>query len=129
MTQDLDFLFLDNAAVRDTVSGSDQIDPALLRPHGSGIEVTLVTPAAMCVPPQVADEVARTAIVSDGLQVASESGLVALKLFRLSYQDKADIVALIKTGRVGLSGFSLPAEKMAAFRELVETAATDPHPP
>lgn len=44
-------------------------------------------------------------------------------------QDEADIVALIKTGRVDLSGFPLPAEIMSAFRELVEAAATDLHPP
>jgi hypothetical protein len=32
-----------------------------------------------------------------------------------------------QTGRVDLSGFPLPAEKMSAFRQLVEAAATDPH--
>jgi hypothetical protein len=30
---------------------------------------------------------------------------------------------------VDLSGFPLPAEIMSAFRELVEAAATDLHPP
>lgn len=54
---------------------------------------------------------------------------MALKLFRLSRQDEADIVALIKTGRVDLSGFPLSAKKLSGFRELVEVAATDPHPP
>ncbi|MGC2415660.1 MAG: hypothetical protein WA459_23550 [Stellaceae bacterium] len=68
-------------------------------------------------------------IVSDGVSVASETGLVALKLFPRSRQDEADIVALIKTGRVDLSGFPLTAEIMPAFRELVDAAATDPHPP
>jgi hypothetical protein len=67
--------------------------------------------------------------MSDGVRVASESGLVVIKLFRLSRQDEADIVALIKTDRVDVSGFPLPAEKMAAFRMLVEAAATDTHPP
>lgn len=54
---------------------------------------------------------------------------MALKLFRRSRQDEADIVALIKTGRVDLWSFPLPSEKMSVFRELVEAAARDPHPP
>jgi len=54
---------------------------------------------------------------------------VALRLLRRSRQDEADIVALIKTERVDLTDFPLPAEKMSAFRKLVEAAATDPHPP
>lgn len=80
-------------------------------------------------PIEIAEEMALTAIVSDGVQVASEAGLVALKVFRRSRQDEADIIALIKTGRVDLSGFPLPPEIMSAFRELVEAAAMDPHPP
>jgi hypothetical protein len=128
-TQDLDFLFLDDAAIPETVPGLSRISPRLLRHHRTGIEVNVVTPAALGVPLEIAEEIARTAILSDGVQVASESGLVALKLFRRSRQDEADIVAIIKTGRVELSGFPLSAEKMLAFHELVEAAATDPHPP
>ena len=47
----------------------------------------------------------------------------------MSAQDGADIVALIKTGRVDLPGFPVSADKMSAVRELVEVAAADPHPP
>jgi hypothetical protein len=67
--------------------------------------------------------------MSDDVAVASESGLVALKLLRRARQDEADIVALVKTGRVDLSGFPLSVETVSAFRALVEVAATDPHPP
>ena len=128
-TQDIDFLFLDNSAIRDRVSGFTRISPNLFQHGGTGVELNVVTPAALGVPTEVAEEIARTALASDGLRVGSEAGLVALKLYRLSRQDQADIVALIKTGRVNLSGFSPTAEKMAAFSELVEAAATDSHPP
>jgi hypothetical protein len=106
-----------------------RISPMLLRHDGTGVEVNVVTQAAIHVPLEVAEEVARTAIMSDGVRVASESGLVALKLFRLSRQDEAEIVALVKTGRVDLAGFRLPPEQMSTFQGLVEVAATDPHPP
>ncbi len=95
----------------------------------TGVEVNVASPNAISVPTDIAKEVARTAMVSDGIRVASESGLVALKLFRKSYYDQGDIVALIKTGRVDLSGFPLAPENMAAFWELVEDAKTDPRPP
>jgi hypothetical protein len=63
------------------------------------------------------------------VRVASKTGLVALKLFRPSRQDEADIVAPAKTGRVELSSFPLTPGKMSAFQVLAEVAATDPHPP
>lgn len=129
MAQELEFLFVDDAAIRDVVSGFDRVSPTLLRHRRTCVEVNVATPAALRVPTEIAEEVARTAILSDDVLVTSESGLVALKLLRRSRQDEADIVALIKTGRVDLSGFPLAPKKMAAFRELVEIAATDPHPP
>jgi hypothetical protein len=128
-TQDIDFLFLDETTIPHSVSGYCRNQRGLYWHDESGVEVHIVTPAAIKVPLDVAEEIARTAIESDGLRVASESGLVALKLFRSSLQDQADIVALLKTGRVDLSSFPLVAEKMSAFRELVAVAAADPHPP
>jgi len=129
MTQELQFLCLGNAAVPDEVSDFTRVSPLLFRHARTSVEVHVVTTAVIEVPIEIAEEVVRTAITSDGVCVASESGLVALKLFRNSHQDEADIMALVKTGRVDLSNFSLPLEKMSAFRELVEVAKTDPHPP
>jgi hypothetical protein len=43
-------------------------------------------------------------------------------------QAKADIVALIKTGKVELDGFALPRDKLAAYAELVIAAKRDLHP-
>jgi hypothetical protein len=129
MALELEFLFVDDTAIPDAVSGFDRLDPVLFRHAGTDVEVHIITPAALGVPTEIAEEIARTAIMSDGVRVASESGLVALKPFRHSRQDEADIIALIKTGRVDISSFPLSAEKMSAVRDLDETAATDPHPP
>src|ERR1700687_4611122 len=67
MTQDVDFLLFDCAAIPDAVSGFSRISPMLLRHDGTGVEVNVVTQAAIHVP------LARTAIMSDGVRVASES--------------------------------------------------------
>jgi hypothetical protein len=128
-TQDLDFLFLDEAAIPDAAPGFNRISPTLFRHDATGIDVNVQTPAGIGVPKEIAEQVARTAVLTHGVWVASESGIVALKLFRLSAQDVADIVAVIKTGRVDLSGFPLMLKEMSAFRGLIEIARTDPHPP
>jgi len=129
MTQDLNFLVIDEAEMPRQAPGFTHIGPILFRHRETGVEVHVATSTAIGVPSQVAEEVAQTAMLSDGVRVASESGLVAMKLFRRSRQDEADIVALIKTGRVDLTRFPLTPDKMSAFRELVEVATTDPHPP
>ena len=43
-------------------------------------------------------------------------------------QDKADIVALIKTGKVDLSSFTLSTDKLKKYSELVKIAKNDTHP-
>ncbi len=129
ISHDIDFLFINDNDIPTAIPGYCRISPLRFRYNRTGVEVSVVTPDAIHVPLEVAEEVARTAMASDGVQVASESGLVALQLFRSSRQDEADIVALLKTGRVDLSSFPLSSALLSPFQELVEVAATDPHPP
>ncbi len=100
----------------------------MFRHRPTRIEVRAFTPDRARAPLATAEKVVATATMSDGIAVASPSGLVALRLFRLSLQAKADIVALIKTGRVELNGFSLPEDKLAEYAELVIAARHDLHP-
>jgi hypothetical protein len=129
MTQDLDVLFLNASDVPDQVGGFKRIRPHAFQHNRTHVEVEVITPDFVNIPTALAARVIATATLSDGIKIASASGLVALKLFRLSLQDKADIVALIKSGRIeDLSSFSLPPERMAAFEELKTAAQSDPHP-
>ena len=52
--------------------------------------------------------------------------LVALKLTRSSLRDRADVVELIKTGQVDLSGWPFSSEILAGLEALVKVARTDP---
>lgn len=128
LTQDLDFLFLQVTDVPPEVPGFKRTRNGAFQHNRTHVEVEVVVPQAINLPIEIAQQVYATAIVSNGVRVASESGLCAMKLFRLSMQDQADIVALIKSGRVDLSGFPLPNDKREAFMRLEQTAATDPHP-
>src|SRR6266851_2667929 len=62
MTQELEFLFLDDKTVPDAVSGFSRIRPTLFRHTETAVEVNVVAPAALGVPMEIAKEVARTAM-------------------------------------------------------------------
>ncbi len=129
MTQDLDFLYLHASDVPDQVPGFKRIRPHAFEHDQTHVEVEIITPDFVKIPVALAERVIATATESDGIRIATAAGLVALKLFRLSLQDKADIVALIKSGRISdLSSFPLPPDQLAAFDELQTAAQTDPHP-
>src|SRR5712691_2111238 len=64
LTQELDFLFVDTAPIPGKVSGFDRISAGLFRHRRTHVAVNLVTPAAIRVPMEVAEEIARTAMLS-----------------------------------------------------------------
>src|SRR5208337_1340118 len=125
-TQDIDFLFLEPSDVPDAVGGFSRIGSGFQH-NRTRIAVDIFTPSSINIPREVAEQVMGTVVLSDNIRVASASGLVALKLFRSSMQDRADIVALIKTGHVDLVGWPPPPDMLTAFEALVEIARTDPH--
>jgi hypothetical protein len=114
--------------LRKSIPGFYRTTSSIFEHLQTHVQVNILSPSSMSTPEEIAEQIILTATLSNRIRVATPSGLVALKLFRLSAHDKADIIALIKTGRVGLSEFPLPPEKLVAFDALVSEAATDPHP-
>jgi hypothetical protein len=91
------------------------------------VEVHDAIPLSVGVPNEIAEHVIRTANRSNGIRVATASGLVMLKLLNLRrVQDESDVVALIKPGQVDLSGWPLPPERVSAYEGLIEMAKSDP---
>lgn len=127
-TQDIDFLFLSDAVIPKAVPGFKRIRPHAFQHDATHVEIELVTPESVNMPLVVVQQVANEAAESDGIRVATVSGLVALKLHRRSAQDRADIIALIKTGHVDLGPFTIGVKERQAYDALVEEASTDPHP-
>ena len=129
MTQDFDFLVMSANDIPTAVPGFKRIRPHAFQHIKTHVEVELLTPEFINTPKNLIKQVMDSSTMSNGVRVASASGIVVLKLGRLSMQDKADIIALIKTKRVSdLTEFSLPPEKMQAFQELCVAALTDQHP-
>jgi hypothetical protein len=123
-TQDVDVLFLDSAEIPNTVSGFKRVRPHAFRHDQTHVEVELVTPELISVSEELCAQVVLDAETHSGILVASPSGIVALKLGRAilnkpaSYQDRADIVNLIATGRVNLDEFDLPDEQIEFYNQL-----------
>lgn len=128
MTQDVDFLLLSNEHVPRSVSGFTRSGHDAFEHEGTKVKIDLITTKVAHIAPEIIHQVFYSAVESDGIKIASASGLVALKLHRLSMLDKADIIALVKTGRVELRGFSLADEKRRAYEILEAEAPHDPHP-
>ena len=126
-TQEIDLLFLEPADVPHHVRGFTRTATGEFRHDRTQVEVHVAIPLSIEMPNEIADQIIRTATLSNGLRVATASALVALKLFGLRrVQDDADAVALIKTGKVDLSRWPLPPERVSAFQRSVEIAKTDP---
>ncbi len=125
MTEDIDLLFPSEQDVPTNVEGFERSQGRAFSHGATGVKVDLFTPALLGIPLNVAREVVRTALVDDDVRIASPSALVALKLYRLNSQGKADIVALIKTGRVDVAGFSLPRNRVDQYLTLIVDALSE----
>jgi hypothetical protein len=82
------------------------------------VELILSTPQLINMSPEMATAIFKTANVNSGIRIASPSGLVAAKLLRLSYQDKADIEQLAKVCKIDLTPFPLTTEQLQEFDKL-----------
>jgi hypothetical protein len=126
-TQNIDLLFLQLGDIPHAVRGFTRTSTGEFRHDRTRVEVHVAIPLSIGVPSEIAEHVIRTADLSNGIRVSTASALVSLKLFSLRrVRDEADVVALIKTGRVDLSGWPLPPEKVSAYEGLIETAKVDP---
>jgi hypothetical protein len=126
-TSDIDLLFLDPVDIPHAVRGFTRTATGEFRHDRTQVEVHVAIPLSVGVPNEIAEHVIHTANRSNGIRVATASGLVMLKLFNLRrVQDEADVVALIKTGQVDLSGWRLPPERVSAYEGLIEMAKSDP---
>ncbi len=124
-TQDIDLLFLTPEAIPAAMEGFRRLRSNAFEHLQTGVEVEVVSPATINIGMGLARAVFETAVMTNGIRVASPSGLVALKLQRLHAIDEADIVQLIQTGAIELSAFSLTDGQLAAFARLQVRAALE----
>lgn len=120
-TTDIDLLFLSSDIA--VPEGFKRNRPSAFTEKQTHVEVEIVTPASVGIPVSVARKVVETAHVVDGLRIASKEALVVLKLFgadtpKRKHKDLADIQALLETGDVDVSDWSLSDDHKKTLDEL-----------
>jgi hypothetical protein len=128
-TQDIDVLILSDVMIPDTIPGFKKNRAHAFENQKTGVELEIVTPEYVGMPINVVKHIIDTSVVKDDLRIASPSGLVASKLFRLSAQDVADIIALINSCEIDLSGFGLPQDKLEKYIGLIDAAEKEKNIP
>lgn len=119
-TMDIDALYASEADIPVELLGFKRIRPHAFQHHGTHAEVEVLSPEFLNndITKDTAKQIFKTAIMVDGIKVASKSGLVAAKLGRANYQDKADIIQLIQSGGVDISNFKLTKAKVKLYNQL-----------
>jgi len=117
-TMDVDILFLQKNDIPLSVNGFKRTRDGAFQHNDTHVEVEVVSPESINISRELADMVFETAMESDGVKVASPSGIVALKLQRLKNNDIGDIVQMINVGTVDLTPFPLSDKNLSDFEEI-----------
>lgn len=120
-TTDIDLLFMSVGDVPSFVNGFKKIRNNAFHHNKTHVEVELILPSSINIPQEIVEKVFKTSIVINGIRVASPSGIVALKLHRLKRYDSGDIVALIETGKVDLTGWGLTDIQLDVFEKIKQS--------
>ncbi len=117
-TTDIDLLFLSEREIPDSVPGFKRIRPSAFQHNQTHVEIEILLPRTINLPEHIAKRVFETANTIDGIKIASPSAIVALKLHRLKRYDEGDIISLIETGKVDLTGWELTQDQLNKFEEI-----------
>jgi hypothetical protein len=99
-TEDIDLLYMKGNKPETAPDGFKKHRPSAMEDRKTGVEVETVTPDMIGIPNGLAQKVYHTAVVHDGIKVASREGLIALKLYgarspHRELKDSADIYDLL----------------------------------
>lgn len=117
-TQDIDLLFLSPGDIPDQALNFKRVRPHCFQHNDTHCEVEVLDPVFLNIPSDLTKTVYDLAVESDGMRIASKSGLIALKLFRFSRQDQADIESLIKLGDIDLSPYNLSQDLIVKYNTI-----------
>lgn len=114
-TIDIDMLFSKDEDIPNRVLNFKRNRIHAFEHNKTQVEVELLTPDFIKIPLNVIQSIFSTSITSDGIRIASPSGLVSSKLFRFNRQDQADIEQLIKYCDIDLLSFNLSQIEIDKF--------------
>ena len=115
MTQDIDMFFLSKEDIPLYLNGFKRTRNGAFQHNKTHVEVEVVTPQYINMREELAIKIFETSIKIDNIYIASPEGLIASKLGRFSYQDRADIQNLLLSQKIDLSNFNLTEEEIHKF--------------
>jgi hypothetical protein len=120
MTMDVDFLCMSTDEVPASMPQFKKNRTHAYIHNKTHVEVEIITPAHINISHELASKVIDTANESDGIKIASPSGIVALKLQRMARYDEGDIWSLIETGLVDLTEWPLADHQIEIYNNILE---------
>jgi len=119
-TSDIDVIYLSENDVPKMVQGFKKTRSHAFTHVQTGVEIKILTPEFLKIPRELVQAIVKTSASSNGLQIASKSGLITLKLYRKSRRDQADISDLIRSGDIDLKPFIkwIAPEDMNLYKEI-----------
>lgn len=119
-TMDVDMIYVTDQQIPQTVNGFKRIRDHSFQHNKTHVEIEVLSASFLGIPTSLVQYVIQTAEESDGVKIASKSGLVALKLQRCELQDQADIEQLIKIGGINLKPYQkwLTKKQIESFNNI-----------
>lgn len=118
-TMDVDFMFLSPSDVPNEVQGFKKIRAHAFQHNQTHVEIEVLDPSYLGLPQDLVQAVFDTAVTMDGMKVASKSGIIALKLFRMKRYDQGDVEQLAALGDIDLTPFHLSQDKIDVYNRVV----------
>jgi hypothetical protein len=104
-TQDVDFIFLSQDDIPDSVYGFKKHRNNAFQHNKTHVEIEVLTNNSINLEKEVVDIIFKTAYQKDKFKVASPSGIVAIKLDRFSNSDEKDIYSLMKNYSINIDEY------------------------
>ena len=95
-TMDVDIIYATDEQIPDHIPGFKHIRSHAFQHNKTHVEVEVLSPTHLGIPEGLVKKIIETAETSNGIKIASPSGLIALKLQRGDRRDQADIEQLLK---------------------------------
>lgn len=124
-TTDVDTLFPIETDIPVSVLGFKRHRPGALQHDKTHVEVEILSPGQINMPVEIAKAIYDNALIKGGVRIASPSGLVVSKLSRFSFQDQADIAALIHIDDIDLTSYHVPEQWQARFDNVRDRIGAD----
>lgn len=126
-TQDVDLLFIHEQDIPSEVQGFKHHRPHAFEHKSTGVEAEIVTCGSVKLPEVTARKVYHTAVVHDGIKVASREAMFVLKLHaaanepKRKFGDLGDIQRMLNSGDIpSLDGWTITPKMQLLFDEVCE---------